>query len=165
MGAGKSSVGRCLQRRTRLACFDLDEIISAKFQLSIPQIFFTYGEERFRDAETEALYELPVGRPSIVMAGGGVVLRKKNVNFLRRLGTVVWLDANEDVLFQRATRKGNRPLLQTDNPHATFSELLRKRGPAYAEAADIHIDTSRLRHEEVADMILSRINDLVLSKK
>jgi shikimate kinase len=165
MGAGKSSVGRCLQSRTRLARFDIDEIISTKFHLSMPQIFSAYGDEQFRDAETEALLGLPSDRPSIIVTGGGIVLRKENVDLLKRLGTVVWLDANEEILFQRAMRKGDRPLLQTDNPRATFSELLQRRGPVYAEAAEIRIDTSRLTHEEVADAILSKIDDSVLSKK
>ncbi len=165
MGAGKSSVGRCLQSRTSLARFDIDEIISTKFHLSMPQIFSAYGDERFRAAETEALLGLPSDRPSIIVTGGGIVLRKENVDLLKRLGTVVWLDANEEILFQRAMRKGDRPLLQTDNPRATFSELLQRRGPVYAEAAEIRIDTSRLTHEEVADAILSKIDDSVLSKK
>jgi len=165
MGAGKSSVGRCLQSRTGLARFDVDEIISTKFHLSTPQFFSAYGEERFRDAETEALRGLPVDRPSIIVTGGGIVFRKENVDLLKRLGTVVWLDADEEILFQRATRKGDRPLLQTDNPRATFSELLRNRGPVYAKTADIRIDTSGMTHEEVADAILSKIDDLVLWKK
>src|SRR5579864_7054708 len=58
MGAGKSSVGRCLQRLTGLARTDLDELVVSKFQLSIAEIFSKYGEERFRDAETELLREL-----------------------------------------------------------------------------------------------------------
>lgn len=131
----------------------------------MPQIFSAYGEERFRDAETEVLLGLPFDRPSIIVTGGGIVLRKENVDLLKRLGTVVWLDANEEILFQRATRKGDRPLLQTDDPRATFSDLLQRRGPVYAEVAEIRIDTSWLTHEEVADAILSKIDDLVLSKK
>jgi shikimate kinase len=165
MGAGKSSVGRCLQSRTGLARFDVDEIISTKFQLSIPQIFSTYGEERFRDAETEALRELSPNPSSIIVTGGGIVLRKENIDLLKRLGTIVWLDAREEILFERATRKGERPLLQTDKPRTKFLELLRTRVPLYASHAEFRVDTSDLTHEEVADSILNRIDDLVLSKK
>ena len=165
MGAGKSSVGRCLQSRTGLVRFDVDEIISTRFQLSIPQIFSTYGEERFRDAETEVLRELSPNLSSIIVTGGGIVLRKENIDLLKRLGTVVWLDAGEETLFERATRKGERPLLQTDEPRARFMELLRIRAPLYANSAEIRIGTSELTHEEVADAILNRIDNLVLSKK
>jgi shikimate kinase len=160
MGAGKSSVGRFLERRTGLARVDTDEIVSSKFGLSIREIFSKHGEERFRDAETEALRELSADRPSIIVTGGGTVLRPKNVDILKRLGTIVWLDADEKELFQRASRRGERPLLQTKNPKRTFSELFRKRRPLYKEAADFRIDTSSLSHDEVAGMILSRIEEL-----
>ena len=55
MGAGKSSVGACLRRRTGLALLDTDEIVASKFGMSIPEIFAKYGEKKFREAETEAL--------------------------------------------------------------------------------------------------------------
>jgi shikimate kinase len=165
MGAGKSSVGRCLQIRTGLTRFDLDEVISTRFRLSISEIFSKVGEEGFRDVETEALRQLPTDRPSIIVAGGGIVLRRENIPVLRGLGTVVWLYAKEEILFERATRKSDRPLLQTENPRATFSELLRTRATLYANAAEIRIDTSNLTREEVADAILSRIDNLTLSNE
>lgn len=164
MGAGKSSVGRCLQQRTGLARVDTDELVSTRFGRSIPEVFSSYGEIGFRDAETEALRQLAPDRQSIIVTGGGIVLRKENADLLRRLGTVVWLDGNEEILFERATRKDDRPLLQTGDPRATFSELLRTRMPLYAKIADLRIDTSKLTCDEVAEVILNRIESLVLSK-
>jgi shikimate kinase len=165
MGAGKSSVGCCLQNRTGLVRFELDEIISTRFQLSIPQIFSSYGEGRFRDAETEVLRALPSNQPSIIATGGGIVLRKENVDLLKRLGTVVWLDGREEILFQRASKQGQRPLLQGPDPVATFSELLRGRRSFYQNAAEIQVDTSDLTLEEVVDLILNKIANLVSSNK
>jgi len=54
MGAGKSSVGRCLQRRTKLTLLDTDEIVASKFGMSIHEIFSKYGEHAFRETETQA---------------------------------------------------------------------------------------------------------------
>ena len=165
MGAGKSSVGRCLQRRTGLSRFDTDEIVSSKFGLSIPEIFSTHGEERFREAETQVLVELtPKVSGAIIVTGGGIVLREENVDPLQRLGTIVWLDADEETLFERASRRG-RPLLQTEDPRATFSEISRARGPHYAKIANIRIDTSALTHDEVADVILSKVEELMTTRE
>jgi shikimate kinase len=162
MGAGKSSVGRFLERRTGLARIDTDEIVSSKFGLSIPEIFSMQGEERFRDSETETLRQLSPDRPSIIVTGGGIVLRPENVALLRRLGIVVWLDADEETLFQRASRRGQRPLLQRPHPRKAFAELFRKRKALYRESADFRVDTSPLSHDEVALKILNRIEALTV---
>src|SRR5207244_10725012 len=115
MGAGKSAVGSCLEKRTGVIQFDTDAIVASKFGISIPEILSKYGEERFRDAETEALRGIAVDHPAIIVTGGGIVLREENVDLLKGLGIVVWLDANEEILFERAAQKGNRPLLQVED--------------------------------------------------
>src|SRR5467141_3633875 len=124
MGAGKSSVGRCLQQRTGLAGLDTDEMVTAQFGIPIAQIFEEHGEERFRIAETEVLRKLAPERPAIVVTGGGIVLRAENIDLLKQLGTIVWITADEATLFERASRRNDRPLLQKENPRAVFLELL-----------------------------------------
>src|SRR6266545_2367868 len=116
MGAGKSSVGDCLRRRTSLKLFDTDEIVTSKFGMPISEIL------------------------------------------LKRLGAVVWLEADENTLFKRASRAGNRPLLQRKNPRKAFTKMLRARLPLYAKIADIRVDTSVLTDEEVAVAILSKFS-------
>lgn len=160
MGAGKSSVAHCLRRKTGLAGVDTDEIVMSKFGVSIPEIFSAYGEDKFREAETEALRTLTVGQQAIIVTGGGIVLRKENVNLLRRLGVVVWLEADEDTLFRRASRTGNRPLLQTANPRIAFGRMLQARLPLYTRIAEIRVDTSVLTEEEVAVAVLSKLRRL-----
>src|SRR5205823_9395299 len=84
MGAGKSSVGRCLQRRTGLARIDTDEMLATQFGIPITEIFTTHGEEKFRDAETEFLRTLEPARSSIIVTGGGIILRSENVDQIGR---------------------------------------------------------------------------------
>jgi shikimate kinase len=157
MGAGKSSVGGCLHRRTGLALQDTDEIVASKFAMSIPEIFAEHGEKKFREAETEALRRVRIEEQTIIITGGGGVVRKENVEILRSRGVIVWLDADEETLFTRASRKQNRPLLQTTNPRKSFSEILRARRPLYANIADIRVDTSVLTDEEAAVAILAKL--------
>jgi shikimate kinase len=160
MGAGKSSVGRCLQRRTGLVRFDTDEMLATGFGMPIAQIFETYGEDKFRDAETEVLRKLAPDKPAIIVTGGGIVLRTENVHLLKQLGAVVWLSANEATLFERASRRNDRPLLQTENSRAVFSKLFRERESLYSAAADLRIDTSAKTHDEVAETILNKLEEL-----
>jgi shikimate kinase len=160
MGAGKSSVGRCLQQRTGLARLDTDEMVASQFGIPIAQIFEKHGEERFRIAETDVLRKLAPERPAIVVTGGGIVGNTENLDLLKQLGTVVWVTADEATLFERASRRNDRPLLQKENPRAVFSKLFRERESLYAAAADLRVDTSALTHDEVAETILNRLEEV-----
>ena len=157
MGAGKSSVGRTLARMTGLPRFDLDELVAARFSLTIAEIFEKHGEEKFRDAETEALRELSGKGAAVIVTGGGMVLRPENRELLRELGAVIHLSADEETLFARISRRSTRPLLQTTNPRRSVTELLAARLALYREVADTEVDTSSLTHEEVAGRILESI--------
>jgi len=158
MGAGKSSVGVCLRRRTRLRLFDTDEIVTSKLGMPISEIFSKQGENKFREAETEVLQALATTEPVVIVTGGGIVLREENIPLLKRLGVVVCLEADEETLFKRASRAGSRPLLQCKNPKKAFTKMLRARLPLYAKIADIRVDTSVLTDEEVAVAILSKFS-------
>jgi shikimate kinase len=157
MGAGKSSVGCCLHRRTGLPLHDTDEIVRASFGMPISEIFPKFGEPSFRQAETRALRNLPAAEQAIIVTGGGIVVRNENVELLKRLGVIVWLDTDEKTLFARASRKENRPLLHTKHPREAFSQILGARRTLYANIADIRVDTSVLTDEEVAVAILTKL--------
>ena len=154
MGAGKSAVGRELSRRTGWPRHDTDEIIREQFGISIPDIFARHGEPAFRDAETALLRTLRRGLAGIVVTGGGIILREENVRLLRGMGRIIWLDAEEGILWQRASRHSTRPLLQTPDPRARFAELLRARLSLYQMAADHRINASSRSIAEVTDEII-----------
>jgi shikimate kinase len=156
MGSGKSTVGRCLQWRTGFSRFDIDEMVTSKFRMPVSEIFSKHGENQFRQAETEALQTLATRDPAVVVTSGGIVLREENIRLLKRLGVVVWLEGDEETLFERASRTGTRPLLQCKNPKKVFTKMLRARLPLYAKIANIRVDTSVLTDEEVAVAILSK---------
>ena len=158
MGAGKSSVGVCLRQRTRLKLFDTDEILTSKFGMPVSEIFSKHGENKFREAETEALQTLAISEPVVIVTGGGIVLRNENLDLLKRLGVVVWLEADEETLFKRASRTSNRPLLRRKSPRKAFTQMLQARLPLYAKIADIRVDTSVFTDEEVAVAILSKFS-------
>ena len=73
---------------------------------------------------------------------------------LRAFGRTIWLDADEETLWKRASLRGTRPLLQTANPRERFAEIFRHRQPLYAAAADERIDTTNRSLAEVANEIL-----------
>jgi shikimate kinase len=154
MGCGKSSVGRRLSGLTGHRLVDTDELVAQAEGRSITEIFSQNGESYFREVEQRSLENL-VGVCGIVLStGGGLVLRPANRQTLKKIGIVAWLDASPDVLFERAMRSGRRPLLQTEDPRRTFEELLSARRDLYEMTADFRVDTSRLSHDEAAQILL-----------
>ena len=158
MGAGKSSAGRAIAHKLRLPRFDTDEMVAAKLGLSISEIFRTFGEAAFRDAETQVLRELNGSSEAVIVTGGGIVVREENVAELHRLGTIVHLHAREEVIFERVARRSSRPLLQTANPRTAVAHLLGARAPLYRAAADAELDTSDLTQQQVADGVIREWN-------
>ena len=55
MGAGKSTVSDYLSTMFDMKLVEMDQEISNREEMSIPDIFSTYGEEYFRKKETELL--------------------------------------------------------------------------------------------------------------
>lgn len=154
MGCGKTSVGRRLAGLTGHRYVDTDEQVIQAEGLSITEIFAAKGEAGFREAEEKALAGL-VGVSGIVLStGGGVILKPDNRILLKKIGTVAWLDANPDLLFERASRSGKRPLLHTDNPRGTFDALLASRRELYGEASDFRLDVTALSLDEAAQSLL-----------
>jgi shikimate kinase len=157
MGCGKSSVGRRIAGNTGRRFVDTDELVTAKAGMSISRIFATHGEAHFRELESQALVEMEGESGMVLATGGGIILSEKNRAALRRVGTVVWLDADPDVLFERVSRNKKRPLLQTENPRATFDALIAARRPIYEKAANVRVDSTSLPHDDAARIVVDEV--------
>ena len=79
MGAGKTTVSDYLSTMFDMDIIEMDQEITDREEMSIPDIFATYGEEYFRDLETSLLVELQDRKNVIISCGGGTALRENNV--------------------------------------------------------------------------------------
>jgi len=158
MGSGKSSVGRLIARTLQGRFVDTDRMVMDRAGCEIKEIFARQGEAYFREVESEALRSLAGSRGLVVATGGGMVTVPGNRGMLKSLGLVVWLAADEEVIWDRVSRNQKRPLLQTENPRDTVRTLLEKRNPLYEVVADFKVDTTMLTHTEVAEKICARVN-------
>jgi shikimate kinase len=142
MGAGKTSVGRALNRRLGLPFEDLDDRIRRREGKSIERIFQESGEREFRKAETAALRELlgELGSSFRVVAlGGGAFVQPDNAALIEGAQVrSVFLDAPVEELLRRCEDEGTeRPLWQGPEQ---FRELYEKRRRSYMKA-DARIET------------------------
>lgn len=155
MGAGKTTIGEKLSKATGMQLVDTDQKIVEKHG-KISDIFEKYGEERFRDIETETVAEISKMDNRIVSTGGGCVLRKINSQFFQKTGKIVFLRAKEETIYNRVGHTGDvRPLLK-ENAREKISLLLKERTPIYESCSDFIIDTDNLSLDEVVNVIIEK---------
>jgi shikimate kinase len=157
MGCGKSSIGRRIALRLGYQFLDSDELISSRTDKSISELFASEGEAGFRIRETNELQSLAGSSRIVLATGGGSILNPLNREFLHQLGLVIWLHAEPEALFERASRSRKRPLLDVENPRHAFFSLLESRLSLYAGTADFKIDATGLSHEQTVEKILRQI--------
>jgi shikimate kinase len=162
MGVGKSSVGKRLAHLLDCAFVDADEEIERSAQMSVPEIFDTYGEAYFRDGERRViarlLAEREAGDGTIVIAtGGGAFVNAETRALILERAIAVWLDSEVDTLVDRTARKGNRPLLRGGDPHEILGRLREERAPHYAQAP-IHVMSGNGPHVQTINKVLQGIS-------
>lgn len=159
MGSGKSTVSELISDKLELELIDTDEAIEEAEGRKISEIFEQDGEEAFRDMETE-LMEMVISehmRETVISLGGGLPVREKNRELLKRAGKVVYLRTSPETVYDRLKGDETRPLLKSEDPLARIKELQDERGKIYEEAADIIVDTDGKTPVEVADEIIAAI--------
>ncbi|MDG4648401.1 shikimate kinase [Roseibacterium sp. SDUM158017] len=131
MGAGKTAVGRALATRLGVPMRDSDAEIVDRARLSIAEIFERYGEAFFREKETQVIARLLEDAPCVLSTGGGAWMSERNRQLMTAKAAVLWLEADLELLWSRVRHKTTRPLLRTDNPRRSLSEILEARSPVY----------------------------------
>ena len=157
MGAGKSVCGRLLARRLGRCFVETDEMIVAREGRSIPEIFATDGEARFRELERDAVELLKLKSGEVIATGGGLPCREGRMEALRELGVVVWLSGDLSALHDRAGRRAGRPMLD-GRPFEEVEALYRARVPYYG-MADLVVDTSGLGPDQVVAKVLAALRE------
>jgi len=165
MGAGKSAVGRRVAAKLNVPFIDADSEIEAAAGSSISEIFARHGEPAFRDGERRVVGRLLETQPVHVLAtGGGAFIDASTRALIKKQAISVWLRAELDVLFQRVSRRGHRPLLKTADPRARLAELMEQRYPIYAEA-DIIVDSGAGPIGNMVDRVIAAVAEYLSKEK
>ena len=143
---GKSTIGGILAETLDRQLIDTDRVIEIKMKMPIKKIFESYGEEYFRNLETEAIKEASKNCGVVIATGGGAILRKENIEALKQNGQIFFIDRDVEKLIPTRSR-----------PTALNKEAILKR---YEERYEIYKATSDViiknnsTSKEAADKIL-----------
>jgi shikimate dehydrogenase len=144
--SGKSSVGRLLAEKLDTVFVDTDEMIMDRIKMPIKDFFALYGEEKFREIESEVIGELAARGGLVIATGGGAILKEENVLNLRYNGKLLFIDRPIDDLVPT----DSRPL---SSDRETLNNLYQQRLPIYNEICDIRIEAHGTE-VEIANNIL-----------
>ena len=154
-GAGKSVVSRIIAEKLHLESIGMDARIEEKMGMTIPELVAKHGWNKFRDIESEVVKEIAGKDNRVIDTGGGVILREKNTENLKKNGIIFWLKATKDTIVKRIKDGSERPALSQDKTFLEeVEEILEERTPKYLAAADYIVDTENRGIEAVADEII-----------
>ena len=151
MGAGKSTIGKLLSNNMKISFVDTDEEVEKHFNMPINNIFDKYGEEGFREIESLILEK---STDSIVACGGGIVLKKKNRDFIKKNGKCLLLLSNINVLANRLSSENNRPLLNDGIIEDQLEQIWEQRKDLYYNLADQVIEINDKSKKQITDYII-----------
>jgi 3-dehydroquinate synthase len=139
MGAGKTTAARAAAGALGARAVDSDQLLEQRLGMPIEDYFAAHGEAAFRAAEEELVCELLTRPPGPVISLGGGAAGSARVRAALARHTVVLLDVDPDIAWQRAG--GRRPLARD---RSRFEALHAERRPLYDRIADVVLtDSSR----------------------
>ncbi len=157
MGCGKTHWGKILSEKLNIPFFDLDEKIVEQHGKSIPEIFEKEGEEHFRLIEKDVLHLLSESHESFVMAtGGGTPCFFNNIDYLKRQGTVVWINCSTECLYNRLIKeKDKRPLIKNIPNEELKSYIIKKYSSRkiFYQQANVILPEEVITIEDLVDKI------------
>ena len=148
-GSGKSTIGRILSKKLNYKFFDTDENIESETKSKINDIFANMGEAYFRELETKVLSKLVKINKVVISTGGGIILKNKNI--LNKCFNI-YLQCDEDILIERASRNKDRPLLYIDIKK-NMKNLFNERKDIYNDLADLKINTKKDIQKTITEIL------------
>lgn len=159
MATGKSEVGREIARLLKMEFADTDDLIEEKVEMKISEIFAKKGEKYFRDVESEIAVAAGGYDNYVIATGGGIVLRQKNIDQLKKNGKIINLKSSVEKILERISENSARPLMDVPNKKFEIEKLLAERKPFY-EKCDFFVDTTATTPVEAANEIIKKLKGI-----
>jgi len=167
---GKSSVGKALAEKLQVSFHDTDDLVEAASGRSIREMVAKEGWSCFRKTEKKIISELVNLPEGIIATGGGAVMDKENEAVLKKIGAVVWLNADVETIVERIQNDAQsfekRPVLCGRDVLQETEAILKERTPVYSRLADVSINTAGKTVAGIVNEIYRFLkeNDIIVRK-
>jgi shikimate kinase/3-dehydroquinate synthase len=158
MATGKSTLGPLVAARLGRQFVDTDATIENETGRSVPELWKTEGEAKFRAREAELVERLVrEGDAKVLALGGGAVTQPRTRRLVVDQGLVVTLRASPEAIVARIGDVRGRPNLAVGgDPEARARDLLALRAEAYAEC-HLSLWTDRLAVDDAVTQIVELV--------
>lgn len=152
MGCGKSTLARALAKDLDLVFLDSDNLIEAKFDKNVAEIFAEFGEAFFRKEEQKMADFFCGMKNASIATGGGFI----SVSNLEKIGFCVYLRADFEYLKKRLNEDeiSKRPLFYNENK---AKKLYNERLKLYENKANFVLDIK----DKSIDELISAIKKVI----
>ncbi len=157
MGSGKTAVALELSGKTGHDVIEMDALILEKTKSkNMKELFDKGGEVLLREWEIRLAKELRDIENAIISTGGGVVLNKIILDYLKEPnGNIVFLDVPFKVIQERVSQdKTERPLFS--DVKSAFN-LFKHRLPLYKKYSDLIIKSHDKEPIQIAEEIIKKL--------
>ena len=166
MATGKTTIGKRLSTKLKVPFLDIDKEIESYLNLSINDIFKTYGENEFRKTEEKVIIDKVITSHDngfVMSLGGGAFINKNIRKLVNSVGISIWLDAKIDIIYTRIKNsKNERPLTSKFDSKEKLEQLLNTR-LTYYQKANVQVKILNTSKENTANIILKKIYQHVTS--
>lgn len=157
-GAGKSTVGVVLAKKSARAFVDTDLLIQTAQGRTLQEIVDADGYLALRRIEEEVLLGLSAHN-CVIATGGSAVYSDRSMAHLKASGVVVFLDVALATLEKRVHDFHERGLAR--RPDQSFAQLFAERFALYTHYADIAIKSDSMTPEMVCARIMAQMGETV----
>ncbi|GAA4321027.1 shikimate kinase [Mucilaginibacter gynuensis] len=113
MGCGKTTWGRKLATHLNCHFVDLDHLLEEKAGMGVAEYFSSFGEDAFRQLESDLLKQTEYPADAIISTGGGLPCFFDNMEWMNANGKTAYIKLSPKTLAQRLEgSKTERPVLQ-----------------------------------------------------
>jgi shikimate kinase len=159
---GKTYFGLKVAHKMHMQYLDTDQMIedlfTARYHQTLPckQIVIHHGLHLLRELEKQVIYSLSHVKNTVIALGGGAVLDESNVEYIQKIGTLVYLKTDKETLKKRILSGEIPSYIDAKDPVRSFEDMHANRKPFYEKIPAFTIDTA-LKSEEDVVMLLSDI--------
>lgn len=158
--SGKSIIGKQIAKHLDTALYDTDVMLKEEQKMSIADMFYKFGESKFRDYESQILEVVLSKQQSVISLGGGGILTARNRQLIKHNNLVFYIELSVPTIVRNLGYSSHRPLIDSRGDRESIvSTLLDERQSLYQECADFIINADGLSVTDTANEILARVPD------